>query len=108
MIVSVAGRLGLGFSRQSLRHPVCRRLDGRLLEAECLCSAAAAGTLQQTVTIHLEQTGNTVAFNTVDLVARVEGFLNAIKYQDGAEVKKGDVLFVIEQPPYQCSRRTRR
>ncbi len=29
--------------------------------------------LQQTVTIHLEQTGNTVAFNTVDLVARVRG-----------------------------------
>jgi len=58
--------------------------------------------LQQTVTIHLEQTGNTVAFNTVDLVARVEGFLNAIKYKDGAEAKKGDVLFVIEQPPYQA------
>ena len=56
--------------------------------------------LQQTVTIHLEQTGNTVAYNTVDLVARVEGFLTAIKYQDGAEAKRGDVLFVIEQPPY--------
>jgi multidrug efflux system membrane fusion protein len=58
--------------------------------------------LQQTVTIHLEQTGNTVAYNTVDLVARVEGFLNAIKYQDGADAKKDDVLFVIEQPPYQA------
>jgi len=36
--------------------------------------------LQQTVTIHLEQTGNTVAYNMVDLVARVEGFLTDIKY----------------------------
>ena len=67
--------------------------------------------LQQTVTIHLEQTGNTVAYNTVDLVARVEGFLTAIKYQDGAEAKRGDVLFVIEQPPYRspsCSKPRRR
>lgn len=58
--------------------------------------------LQQTVTIHLEQTGNTVAYNMVDLVARVEGFLTAIKYQDGTMAKKGQVLFVIEQPPYEA------
>jgi multidrug efflux system membrane fusion protein len=58
--------------------------------------------LQQAVEIHLEQTGNTVAYNTVDLVARVEGFLTAIKYQDGALAKKGQVLFVIEQPPYEA------
>lgn len=58
--------------------------------------------LQQTVTLHLEQTGNTIAYNTVDLVARVEGFLTAIKYEDGAAVKKDDDLFIIEQPPYEA------
>jgi multidrug efflux system membrane fusion protein len=47
-------------------------------------------------------TGNTVAFNTVDLVARVEGFLTSINYTDGGFVKKGDTLFVIEQTMYQA------
>ena len=56
--------------------------------------------LQQTVRLHLEQTGNAIAFATVDLIARVEGFLTDIKYQDGASAKKDDVLFIIEQPPY--------
>ena len=36
--------------------------------------------LQQAVRPYLEQTGNTAAFNPVDLVARVEGFLAAIDY----------------------------
>jgi len=38
--------------------------------------------------------------NTVDLVARVQGFLQEINYQDGGPVKKGTTLFVIEPDPY--------
>src|SRR5260370_25015427 len=47
-------------------------------------------------------TGNTVAFNTVDLAARVEGFLSSINYTDGGFVKKGDLLFLIEPTMYQA------
>ena len=54
------------------------------------------------ITRYLEATGNTVAVNSVDLVARVEGFLQAISYTDGAAVKAGDVLFTIEPLPYQA------
>jgi multidrug efflux system membrane fusion protein len=57
--------------------------------------------LQQAVTPYLELTGNTVAFNQVDLVARVEGFLQEIDYKDGAVAKVGDTLFVVEPAPYQ-------
>src|SRR5260370_38461879 len=57
--------------------------------------------LQQQVQPYEVLTGNTVAFNTVDLVARVEGFLSSINYTDGAFVKKGDLLFLIEQTMYQ-------
>ncbi|MFG1463733.1 efflux RND transporter periplasmic adaptor subunit [Xanthobacter sp. DSM 24535] len=52
------------------------------------------------VTRYLELTGNTASINTVDLNARVQGFLTDIKYKDGAFVKKGTVLFVIEQDQY--------
>ena len=58
--------------------------------------------LQQQVTPYEELTGNTVAFATVDLVARVEGFLASINYADGAYVEKGDLLFQIEQTMYKA------
>jgi RND family efflux transporter MFP subunit len=55
---------------------------------------------QQAVTRYLEATGNTAAVNTADLVARVAGFVEQINYEDGAPVKKGDLLFTIELEPY--------
>ena len=63
---------------------------------------SVAPPLQRQVTPFEELTGNTVSFATVDLVARVEGFLTEIKYTDGAVVKKGDTLFVIEQTMYKA------
>jgi RND family efflux transporter MFP subunit len=56
---------------------------------------------QRAVTHYLQATGNVSAVNSADLVARVAGFVQAIKYNDGAAVKKGTVLFVIEQQPYE-------
>jgi len=56
--------------------------------------------LQQTVTPYLEATGNTASVNTVKLLARVQGYVQEIKYQDGAFVKKGTPLVVIEPEPY--------
>jgi RND family efflux transporter MFP subunit len=58
--------------------------------------------VQQSVTPYFETTGSTVAYNQVDLVARVEGFLTQINYKDGAGVKFGTELFVIEPAPYEA------
>jgi len=52
------------------------------------------------VTGYFESTGNTAAVNSVDLVARVQGFVQAISYKDGDLVKKGTSLFTIEPEPY--------
>lgn len=49
---------------------------------------------------YIEQTGNIVAFNSVDLVARIEGYLQGISFTDGTFVDKGKELFVIEPEPY--------
>jgi RND family efflux transporter MFP subunit len=51
---------------------------------------------------YLEATGNITAIASVDLVARVQGFLQEIHYQDGAFVKTGDILFTVEPLPYQA------
>jgi len=56
--------------------------------------------VQQTVTPYLEATGNVASVNNIKLVARVQGYVQEIKYQDGQAVKKGTPLFVIEPEPY--------
>jgi membrane fusion protein, multidrug efflux system len=51
---------------------------------------------------YIDFTGNTAAVDTVKLVARVEGYLEKIHFKDGAIVKKGDLLFSIQQSQYQA------
>jgi len=55
---------------------------------------------EQPVTEYLELTGTVAASKTVNLVARVPGFLESLNFKDGEVVQQGQVLFVIEQPPY--------
>src|SRR5882672_6128094 len=56
--------------------------------------------LQRPLTRYLEATGNTAPVKNVDLVARVQGFLQSINYQDGTFVKEGATLFTIEPETY--------
>src|SRR3954468_19298670 len=56
--------------------------------------------VQKAVTRYLDATGNTAAIKNVDLVARVQGFLQSINYQDGSFVKEGTTLFTIEPETY--------
>ena len=56
--------------------------------------------VQQDVTRYYEATGNAASVNSIDLVARVQGFVQAISYTDGQFVKKDTSLFTIEPEPY--------
>lgn len=56
--------------------------------------------VEQDVTRYFEATGNAAAVNSVDLVARVQGFVQAIGYADGQFVRRGTSLFTIEPEPY--------
>lgn len=58
--------------------------------------------LKKPVTDYLEFTGNAVALNTVQLRARVEGYLEKLLFQDGETVKKGQPLFLIQPEQYQA------
>jgi membrane fusion protein (multidrug efflux system) len=48
-------------------------------------------------------TGRVQARDKVDLRARVEGFLEKRLFNEGQDVKEGELLFVIEQAPYKAS-----
>ncbi len=47
-------------------------------------------------------TGRVAAIETVDLRPRVSGYVERVAYQEGQEVKKGDLLFVIDQRRYRA------
>lgn len=55
---------------------------------------------QRKITPYFENTGSTAAVNQTNLVARVQGYVEDIKYKDGSFVTKGTTLFVIEPEPY--------
>ena len=59
-----------------------------------------AAPLQKNITRFIDATGNTAAVKSVDLVARVQGFLQSIDYRDGTFVKQGTTLFTIEPETY--------
>ena len=54
------------------------------------------------VTDFVDFTGRTQAVNSVNVVARATGFLVKEPFQEGADVKAGDLLFEIDPRPYQA------
>jgi len=56
--------------------------------------------VKQTVQSYETFDGTAAPLLKVDLDARVSGYLDKILFKDGARVKKGDLLFVIEQAQY--------
>jgi len=59
--------------------------------------------IQKSITEWDEYTGRFVPVATVEVRARVSGFIDSIHFKDGQLVKKDDLLFVIDQRPYQIA-----
>jgi membrane fusion protein (multidrug efflux system) len=69
-------------------------------------AAPAVGVItvkRQPMTASYEFNGRIEAINSVNIVARVSAFLEQQLFTEGIDVKKGDLLYVLEQPPYQAS-----
>jgi RND family efflux transporter MFP subunit len=59
--------------------------------------------IERTVTDYKVFTARTQAVQTVDIKARVTGYLTKLLYKDGDEVKENDVLFQIDDRPYKAA-----
>jgi len=59
--------------------------------------------LQKNVRQYYDLTGNIESVESVDILARVEGFLEEVHFEDGQDVKEGDVLFTIEQDVFEAN-----
>jgi multidrug efflux system membrane fusion protein len=58
--------------------------------------------VQREVTEYAEYTGRADAVDTIGVKARATGFLVQAPFKEGAEVKKGDLLFEVDPKPYQA------
>jgi len=58
--------------------------------------------VHRVVTDYVDFTGRTDAIQAVDIRARVTGYLVKMPFKEGAEVKKDDLLFVVDPRPYQA------
>jgi RND family efflux transporter MFP subunit len=59
--------------------------------------------LQKKITEWDEYTGRFTAVNTVEIRARVSGYIDSIHFKDGQAVKQGDLLLVIDPRPYRLA-----
>src|SRR5881628_838399 len=55
----------------------------------------------KSVPIDIETVGNVEAYSTVSVKAQIGGELTVVDFKEGADVKKGDRLFVIDPRPYE-------
>jgi multidrug efflux system membrane fusion protein len=62
-----------------------------------------AAVVQKDVPVQLHAIGNVEAYSTVTLKSHVDGQLAQINFQEGQEVREGDLLFVIDPRPFQAA-----
>jgi RND family efflux transporter MFP subunit len=63
---------------------------------------SVAPVTEQDISPMTEYIGHVEAIQAVDLRARVEGFLEKVTFREGDFVQSGDLLYSIEQAPYQA------
>lgn len=66
-------------------------------------NVTVAKAVEKEVVNYQEYTGNTAAVSSVDIRARVSGYLDKVSFEEGAILKAGDLLFVIDPRPYKAA-----
>jgi RND family efflux transporter MFP subunit len=64
-------------------------------------TVTVAKPVKRTVSDYDEYVGRFVAVNSVEVRARVSGYLDGVHFKDGQLVKQGDLLFTIDKRPFQ-------
>jgi multidrug efflux system membrane fusion protein len=65
-------------------------------------SVSVAPAVEREVRTSEEFTGRVEATGSVEIRPRVSGYIQRVNFREGSEVRKGDVLFVIDQRPYRA------
>src|SRR5947199_666937 len=65
--------------------------------------ASVVRVITKDVPLYLDEIGTCAAYETVQVQAQVSGVIMARHFQDGSDVKKGDLLFTIDPRPFQAA-----
>src|SRR6185312_13539999 len=63
-------------------------------------AVTVAKPIKRTIVDHDEYVGRFLAVNSVEVRARVSGYLDGVHFKDGQLVKQGDLLFTIDKRPF--------
>jgi multidrug efflux system membrane fusion protein len=77
--------------------------DAAAAQAPAAPQVSVAVVLERQITNFQEFTGRIEAVERVELRPRVSGYIESVAFREGAEVNKGDVLFVIDPRPYEAT-----
>lgn len=78
-----------------------RATEGKAAQAPAR-PASVTKVITKDVPLYLDEIGTCAAYETVQVPAQVNGTIMARHFQDGSDVKKGDLLFTIDPRPYQA------
>jgi membrane fusion protein, multidrug efflux system len=91
------------FLMLALFLPACTRQEAASMPTPPPPSVTVAAVKRVPVADTVKYVGRTEPVSFVDLRARVTGFLTQRNFEDGDYVTQGDLLYVIEQEPYQAA-----
>jgi RND family efflux transporter MFP subunit len=96
--------LGLGITA-ALLLTACGPDNAHAAQAQAAQApqVSVATVIERQVTDYQEFTGRIEAVERVELRPRVSGYIESVAFREGAEVKKGDVLFVIDSRAYEAT-----
>ena len=100
IIVGVAAFISWRSSGKKTQAASAAQADAQSRRAVPVVTAVAE---KRDLPIYLEGLGSVTAFNTVTVKSRVDGELTEVDFKEGQDVKKGDLLAVIDPRPYQVA-----
>lgn len=101
LVLSIGTMLGLtSFAGPGIAQDQAR--DGAAAQSAARPAVPVSVVLAQRVDVAHQETysGRIESINTVDLIARVQGYLRSKNFEEGAQVKQGEMLFELETDVY--------
>jgi membrane fusion protein (multidrug efflux system) len=92
-------RLDLLLALLAAAGPACKK---EAPQAAAVPEVSVSEVIQRDVPIGGELTATMKGLEDIEIRARVEGYLKSLDYREGSEVKKGQLLFTIDDQPYRA------
>jgi membrane fusion protein, multidrug efflux system len=99
---SVTGTIALGGLAAVLLAGCDKTGNAQAAAASTPPAVSAALAVEKPIADMQDFSGRLEAIERVEIRPRVSGFITSVDFRPGAEVKKGDLLFVIDQRPYKA------